>query len=159
MDINIKEIEKLSALAHDLQLSIKITEGDKVISIKYCAPTPAAQQTYVTHSTPQHAPSHQAAPSPTPPAAAPAELAAAVAQGHAVKSPMVGTLYRASAPGASNFVEVGSKVKVGQTLCIIEAMKMMNQIEADKAGVIKSILVENATPVEFDQPLFLIADE
>jgi acetyl-CoA carboxylase biotin carboxyl carrier protein len=73
-----------------------------------------------------------------------------------MRSPMVGTFYRAPSPGAKNFVEVGQSVKAGDTLCIVEAMKMMNQIEADKAGVIKAILVDNGQPVEFDQPLFII---
>jgi acetyl-CoA carboxylase biotin carboxyl carrier protein len=76
--------------------------------------------------------------------------------GHIVRSPMVGTIYFAPAPGAKNFVEIGQNVKVGDILCIVEAMKMMNQIEADKPGVIKACLVENALPVEFDQPLFVI---
>ncbi len=76
--------------------------------------------------------------------------------GHSVTSPMVGTFYRAPAPGAKNFVEVGNTVAVGDTLCIVEAMKMMNQIESDKAGVIKAILVDEAQPVEFDEPLFVI---
>lgn len=76
--------------------------------------------------------------------------------GHAIKSPMVGTFYRAPSPDAKNFVEVGDKVNKGDTLCIIEAMKMFNQIEADKSGVIKSIEVEDAQPVEYDQPLFII---
>ena len=74
----------------------------------------------------------------------------------ALKSPMVGTFYRAPSPGSPSFVEVGQHVKVGDVLCIVEAMKMMNQIEADKAGVIEAILVENGEPVEFDQPLFTI---
>lgn len=76
--------------------------------------------------------------------------------GHKVKSPMVGTFYRAPSPGAKSFVEVGQRVNVGDTLCIIEAMKMLNQIEADKAGVIVAILVENGQPVEYGQPLFVI---
>ena len=94
-----------------------------------------------------------------PVAAAPAAevpAAPAAAAGHAVKSPMVGTFYRSSSPGAAPFVQIGSVVKEGDTLCIIEAMKMMNQIQADKAGVIESILVEDGQPVEFDQPLFTI---
>ncbi|MFZ2911316.1 MAG: acetyl-CoA carboxylase biotin carboxyl carrier protein, partial [Candidatus Desulfobacillus denitrificans] len=84
-------------------------------------------------------------------AAAPAEP-----EGHAVKAPMVGTFYRSSAPGAQAFVEVGQSVKAGDTLCIIEAMKLMNEIEADASGVIKAILVENGQPVEYGQPLFII---
>lgn len=89
-------------------------------------------------------------------AAAAAATAAAVPSGHVVKSPMVGTFYRSSAPGAAPFVEVGATVKQGDTVCIIEAMKLLNEIETDAAGVIKEILVENGQPVEFGQPLFLI---
>jgi acetyl-CoA carboxylase biotin carboxyl carrier protein len=99
---------------------------------------------------------------PAPVAAAPAvaapaaESAPAAISGHVVKSPMVGTFYRSASPEAPSYVEVGSTVNVGDTLCILEAMKMMNQIEADKAGVIKEILVNNEDPIEFDQPLFII---
>src|SRR5262249_15633431 len=88
---------------------------------------------------------------PTASAPAPAE-----AEGHTVKSPMVGTFYRAGAPGSKPFVEVGDSVQVGDTLCIIEAMKLMNEIEADKAGAVKAILVENGQPVEYGQPLVVI---
>ena len=88
--------------------------------------------------------------------AALAEAAAAVAQGHTVKSPMVGTFYRSSAPGAKAFVEIGSQVKEGDTLCIIEAMKILNEIEADKSGTVTQILGENGQAVEFGQPLFII---
>jgi len=95
------------------------------------------------------------------PAAAAAALAAAPEvpaepEGHVVKSPMVGTFYRSSAPGAKPFVEIGQTVNAGDTLCIIEAMKLLNEIEADQGGVIKSVLVENGQPVEYGQPLFLI---
>ncbi|WP_028080622.1 acetyl-CoA carboxylase biotin carboxyl carrier protein [Solimonas soli] len=100
---------------------------------------------------------------PAPPAALPAAPAPAAAapvakvdNRHIIKAPMVGTFYRAPSPGAKSFVEVGQTVKAGQVLCIIEAMKMLNQIEADKAGVIVEILAENEKPVEFDQPLFAI---
>jgi acetyl-CoA carboxylase biotin carboxyl carrier protein len=93
-----------------------------------------------------------AAPGPT--AAAPA--APAAPSGHVVKSPMVGTFYRAGQPGADPFVSVGSQVKEGDTLCIIEAMKLMNEIEADATGTIREVLVENGSPVEFGQPLFVI---
>ncbi|QRX80978.1 acetyl-CoA carboxylase biotin carboxyl carrier protein [Glaciimonas sp. PAMC28666] len=89
------------------------------------------------------------------PVSAPVE-APAVPEGHIVKSPMVGTFYRSSAPGAAVFVEVGSQIKEGETLCIIEAMKLLNEIEADATGVVKKILVENGQPVEFGQPLFII---
>ena len=104
------------------------------------------------------APVAYAPPVPPPPAAAPAEAPAApaVPQGHIVKAPMVGTFYRSPNPGASPFVELGQTVKDGEPLCIIEAMKLLNEIEADKAGVVKEILVENGEPVEFGQPLFVI---
>ena len=92
-----------------------------------------------------------------PPAAAEAPAAPEEPEGHVVRSPMVGTFYRASSPGAKPFVEVGDSVQVGDTLCIIEAMKLMNEIEADKAGVVKQLLAENGQPVEFGQPLVVIA--
>lgn len=103
----------------------------------------------------------QAAPAPVAaPAAAPAAAAAPVAEvaasGHAVKSPMVGTFYRAASPGAKPFVEVGDSIKEGETICIIEAMKILNEIEADKSGTITKILVENGQAVEYGQPLFII---
>jgi acetyl-CoA carboxylase biotin carboxyl carrier protein len=100
----------------------------------------------------------QQAVNPTPALAAPPAVAApAEAEGHPVKSPMVGTFYRAASPGAKPFVEVGDAVEVGDTLCIIEAMKLMNEIESDKAGVVKQVLIENGQPVEFGQPLVVIA--
>lgn len=100
---------------------------------------------------------HVVAPAPQPAAAAPAEaVKAAEPEGHMVKSPMVGSFYRCPSPGAKFFVEVGQSVSVGDTLCIIEAMKLLNEIEADQAGIIKAILVENGQPVEFGQPLFVI---
>ncbi|MBP6457601.1 acetyl-CoA carboxylase biotin carboxyl carrier protein [Achromobacter sp. Marseille-Q0513] len=90
------------------------------------------------------------------PAAAPAAPAPAAIQGHVVKAPMVGTFYRSPNPGAAPFIDVGQSVKEGDPLCIIEAMKLLNEIEADKSGVIKEILVENGEPVEYGQPLFVI---
>jgi|TARA_B110000503_G_C7013302_1_gene356617 acetyl-CoA carboxylase biotin carboxyl carrier protein len=123
---------------------LEITEGeDRVRIVKFSQTTVAApvmQQAYAQ-----------------PLAPAPEVLVAPAApEGHAVKSPMVGTFYRASSPGASPFVEVGQAVKEGEPICIIEAMKLLNEIEADKSGVIKAILVENGEPVEYGQPLFLI---
>ncbi|MBY8965932.1 acetyl-CoA carboxylase biotin carboxyl carrier protein [Algiphilus sp. NNCM1] len=99
-----------------------------------------------------------AAPAPSSPAPAPVETPAATADHHAntMRAPMVGTFYRAPAPGAQAFVDIGQTVRAGQTLCIIEAMKMLNQIEADRDGVISQILVDNGEPVEYDQPLFVI---
>ncbi len=128
---------------------LEITEGEgKVRIVKFSqAVQPVA-----------YAPAPVAA-APAAPAAdvAPAAAAPAVAEGHTVKSPMVGTFYRASNPGAAAFVQVGQSVKEGEPLCIIEAMKLLNEIEADKTGVIQAILVENGEPVEYGQPLFVIA--
>lgn len=128
---------------------LEITEGEgKVRIVKFSQTTPV-----VAPVAEQPAPVVAAAA----PAAAPAAAAAAPAPaGHVVKAPMVGTFYRAPNPGASPFVEVGQSVKEGDALCIIEAMKLLNEIEADKAGVIKEILVENGEPVEYGQPLFAI---
>ncbi len=134
---------------------IEITQGEESIRISG-APVAMPQQV-------QYAPAPAAAPAPQQAPAAPAAPSAdsapaepAAPAGHQVKSPMVGTFYRASSPSSPAFVEVGQQVKVGDTLCIVEAMKMMNQIESDKAGVVKAILVENEDPVEFEQPLFII---
>ncbi|AUL48518.1 acetyl-CoA carboxylase, biotin carboxyl carrier protein [Bordetella trematum] len=128
---------------------LEITEGEgKVRIVKF-------SQTLqpVVAAAPEAAPAVVAAA----PAAAPAAPAAAPAiQGHVVKAPMVGTFYRAPNPGAAPFVDVGQSVKEGEALCIIEAMKLLNEIEADKSGVIKEILVENGEPVEYGQPLFVI---
>ena len=129
---------------------IEITQGDESIRI---AGTPAP----IYQAAPVAAPVPQAAPAAAPAAAAPAAAEpSAQPSGHTVKSPMVGTFYRASSPSVPSFVEVGQTVNVGDVLCIVEAMKMMNQIESDKSGVVKAILVDNEDPVEFDQPLFII---
>lgn len=152
--MDIRKIKKLIELVEESGISeLEIAEGEESVRISRGSSVVAS------------APVMQAiAPAPAPVAATPAPAAAPVAEapagddlsGHVIKSPMVGTFYRSSAPGAKAFVEVGQQVKVGETLCIIEAMKMMNQIESDKAGVVKQILVENEEPVEFDQPLFVI---
>ncbi|SEQ86130.1 acetyl-CoA carboxylase biotin carboxyl carrier protein [Amphritea atlantica] len=133
---NINEIE-----IHEGEESVRISRGSTVVA----APAPVAA-----------APAPVAAPVAAPaPAAAPAEAAPAH-NGHAVLSPMVGTFYRAPSPSSASFVEVGQSVKEGDPICIVEAMKMMNQIEADKSGVVEAILVEDGQPVEFDQPLVII---
>ena len=129
---------------------IEITQGDESIRISGAA-TQVVQAAPVVQAA---APAPVAAAPAAAPEAAPA--ADATPAGHQVKSPMVGTFYRASSPTAPSFAEVGQSVNVGDVLCIVEAMKMMNQIESDKAGVIKAILVDNEDPVEFDQPLFII---
>ncbi|MBN7821471.1 acetyl-CoA carboxylase biotin carboxyl carrier protein [Bowmanella yangjiangensis] len=150
--MDIRKIKKLIELVEESGIAeLEITEGEESVRIHRGSSAMAAP---VHYSAPIHMAAPQPAPAAAPVAAAPA--AAAEPAGHIVRSPMVGTFYRASSPGAKNFVEVGSQVKVGDTLCIVEAMKMMNQIEADKAGVIKQILVDNQEPVEFDQPLFVI---
>jgi acetyl-CoA carboxylase biotin carboxyl carrier protein len=146
--MDIRKIKKLIELVEESGIAeLEITEGEESVRIHRGA-SASAQQVFA-------APAPVAAPvtAPAPVAEAPA---AEVVSGHTVKSPMVGTFYRASSPEAKAFAEVGTKVNVGDTLCIIEAMKMMNQIEADKAGVVKAILVENQDAVEFDQPLFII---
>jgi acetyl-CoA carboxylase biotin carboxyl carrier protein len=130
---------------------IEIREGEEAIRISRAISTAAP---HVMHMTAPPAPT-AAAPA-TAPAAAATPAVAPTPAGHAVTSPMVGTFYRAASPEAKPFVEVGSQVSIGDTLCIIEAMKMMNEIEADKAGVIKAILKENGEPVEYGEPLFVI---
>ncbi len=134
---------------------LEVTEGESKVRIVKSSATP---QNQVVMMQPQAAypQTLQAGPAPVAPAAAAAPVAPAAPEGHIVKSPMVGTFYRSSAPGAPAFVEVGKEVKEGETICIIEAMKLLNEIDADKAGVIKQILVENGQPVEFGQPLFVI---
>ena len=126
---------------------LEISEGEERVRITRTVA--AAQQIYAPAPPPA-----AAAPPPAAPAAEPAKPAAP--EGHVVKSPMVGTFYRSASPGSKAFVDVGQSVNSGDTLCIIEAMKLLNEIDADQAGVIKAILVENGQPVEFGQPLFVI---
>jgi acetyl-CoA carboxylase biotin carboxyl carrier protein len=148
--MDIRKIKKLIELVEESGIAeLEITEGEESVRIHRGGSASAVQ----------YAPQMmQAAPvaAPVAAAAAPAEAAPAAPSGHVVKSPMVGTFYRSSSPEAKAFVEIGQSVNVGDTLCIVEAMKMMNQIEADKAGVVKEILVDNQEPVEFDQPMFVI---
>ena len=127
---------------------LEISEGEERVRITRTVPA-APQQIYAPAPQPV-----AAAPQPAAPAAEPAKPAAP--EGHVVKSPMVGTFYRSASPGSKPFVDVGQSVNSGDTLCIIEAMKLLNEIEADQAGVIKAILVENGQPVEFGQPLFIV---
>lgn len=136
---------------------LEITEGEDKVRIVKSASVGQATQVSHVYAAPTSAPVMAAA-APVEPAAASAQVtsAPAIAEGKVVKSPMVGTFYRASSPGAEPFVSVGSNVSEGQTLCVIEAMKLMNEIPADYAGVIKEVLVENGQPVEFGQPLFVL---
>ncbi|HCH5064817.1 TPA: acetyl-CoA carboxylase biotin carboxyl carrier protein [Vibrio parahaemolyticus] len=150
--MDIRKIKKLIELVEESGIAeLEISEGEESVRIS-------------RHGTAAPAPVHYAAapvaaPAPVaaaPVAEAPAAEAPAVPAGHQVLSPMVGTFYRSPSPDSKAFVEVGQKVSAGDTLCIVEAMKMMNQIEADKSGVVTAILVEDGQPVEFDQPLVVI---
>ena len=146
--MDIRKIKKLIDLIEESDIAeIEISEGEESVRIsRYSSAAPMQLAAPVAVAA-------AAAPAASAPAAAPAEEKIS---GHAVKSPMVGTFYRSASPGSAAFVEVGQSVSVGQTLCIIEAMKILNQIESDKSGKIKQILVENAHPVEYGQPLFII---
>ena len=130
---------------------LEVTEGEDKVRIAKFSPAPVAPSSPTTVMTGQF-PAAPAAPGV--PAAAPA--AAPEPTGHVVKSPMVGTFYRSPSPGAPSFVELGQAVKPGDTLCIIEAMKLLNEIEAEVGGTVKQILVDNGQPVEYGQPLFII---
>ncbi len=137
---------------------LEITEGeDKVKIVKSNAGPQTSHVSHVYTAPTSAAPAAPTAAAPIAEAAAPVSTAASAPEGKVIKSPMVGTFYRASSPGAEPFVSVGSSVSEGQTLCVIEAMKLMNEIPADAAGVIKEVLVENGQPVEFGQPLFVLA--
>ena len=145
--MDIRKIKKLIEIIEESDIAeLEIKEGEESIRISRYSAAPA-----------------QVAYAPAPVSAAPALTAVAAAPtaeekitGHVVKSPMVGTFYRSASPGSKVFVEVGQSVMSGDTLCIIEAMKILNQIEADKSGVVTQILVDNAEPVEYGQPLFII---
>ncbi len=153
MDIRKKLIE----LVEESGISeLEISEGEESVRISRSAPAasfPMMQQAYAAPMM-QQQPALANAVATT--AAVEAPAAAAEISGHIVRSPMVGTFYRTPSPDAKAFIEIGQKVNVGDTLCIVEAMKMMNQIEADKSGVVKAILVESGQPVEFDEPLVVI---
>ncbi len=155
--MDLRKLKTLIDLVAESDISeLEVTEGESKVRIVKNAP-PAAQNQVVMMPAQAHAPVAAApAPAAMPAAAAPAPAADAAPAGHVVKSPMVGTFYRSSAPGAAPFIDVGSTVKEGDTLCIIEAMKLLNEIDADASGTIKQILVENGQPVEFGQPLFVI---
>lgn len=148
------DLRKLKTLIELVESSgiaeLEISEGEERVRITRSPAATAMQQVYA-------APQQQIAVSAPQPAEAPAEAAKpAEPEGHVVKSPMVGSFYRCPSPGAKSFVELGQSVNAGDTLCIIEAMKLLNEIEADQSGIIKAILVENGQAVEFGQPLFII---
>lgn len=157
MQLDINKIARLLKVVSESDIAeIEIKEGEEQIKITRAtaAVVPVVQPVAATPTAP--AVVAPAAPASAPVAAAPAPAPAAEETGHVMKSPMVGTFYRSANPEAPAFTEVGKTVKEGDTVCIIEAMKMMNQIAADKSGTIKKILVENGATVEFDQPLFII---
>jgi acetyl-CoA carboxylase biotin carboxyl carrier protein len=152
--MDLRKLKKLIDLVEASGIAeLEITEGEEKVRI---AKSVAGQPMMMAHaSQPQFY--HAAAPAAAAPAVAAAPAEDAVPEGHIVRSPMVGTFYRAPAPRANNFAEVGQSVNAGDTLCIIEAMKLLNEIESDQGGVIKAILVENGQPVEYGEPLFVIA--
>ncbi|CCN35944.1 Biotin carboxyl carrier protein of acetyl-CoA carboxylase [Vibrio nigripulchritudo MADA3029] len=154
--MDIRKIKKLIELVEESGIAeLEISEGEESVRISRSGPAPvaAAPIQYAAAPAPVAAAAPAAAPAPAAAAEAPE---ASVPAGHQVLSPMVGTFYRSPSPDAKSFVEVGQSVNAGDTLCIVEAMKMMNQIEADKSGVVTAILVEDGQPVEFDQPLVVI---
>jgi len=150
--MDLRKLKTLIDLVSDSNVSeLEITEAEGTVRIVKSAPAPVAMVTQMA------APVAVAAPAAPVPAASPAPAAVeAPAAGHTVKSPMVGTFYRSSSPGAKSFAEVGQQVKEGDTICIIEAMKILNEIEADQAGTITKILAENGQAVEYGAPLFII---
>lgn len=157
--MDIRKVKKLIELLEESGIGeIEIKEGEESVRISRSSGTPPQMAGYamapppapVMAAPPPAAPAAEAAPAPE------AEVSGASTNGTVVNSPMVGTFYRSPSPSSASFVEVGKTVKAGDVLCIIEAMKMMNQIEADVSGTVEAILVENGQPVEFDQPLFSI---
>ena len=157
--MDIRKVKKLIELLEESNIGeIEIKEGEESVRISRHGNQPAAPVAYAAPAPVAPAPAPAAAPAPAEaPAAEAAVPVAAPAADNAVLSPMVGTFYRAPSPEAPSFVEVGQTVRVGDVLCIVEAMKMMNQIEADRAGTVTAIHVENGEAVEFDQPLISIS--
>lgn len=148
--MDLRKLKKLIDLVQESGIGeLEITEGEEKVRISRVG---ANAPVVMAHPAPTAADSGSA-----PAGAAAAPEAPVAPAGHTLKSPMVGTFYRAASPGAPSFVEIGQVVTKGQTLCIIEAMKLLNEIESDAAGTIKAILVENGQPVEYGQPLFVIA--
>ena len=151
--MDLRKLKTLIDLVSDSNVSeLEITEAEGTVRIVKSAPAPVAMVTQMTAP----APVAVAAPVAAAPAPAAAPVVEAAPAGHTVKSPMVGTFYRSSSPGAKAFAEVGQQVKEGDTICIIEAMKILNEIEADKSGTITKILAENGQAVEYGAPLFII---
>ena len=153
--MDLRKLKTLIDLVAESDIAeLEVTEGESKVRIVKSSAIPQNQMVMMQ---PQGMQQHYAAPAAAPAAPASAPVAvAAEPTGHVVKSPMVGTFYRSSAPGSPAYVEVGSSIKEGETLCIIEAMKLLNEIDSDISGVVTKILVENGQPVEFGQPLFVI---
>jgi len=152
--MDLRKLKTLIDLVAESDIAeLEVTEGESKVRIVKSSALPQNQMVMMQ---PQGIPQYSAPLQAAAPVAAAAPAAPAEPTGHIVKSPMVGTFYRSSAPGAAAFVEVGAVVKEGDTLCIIEAMKLLNEIDTDKSGTITQILVENGQPVEFGQPLFVI---
>ena len=153
--MDLRKLKKLIDLVQESGIAeLEITEGEEKVKIVKgggISVVPAAAAAALPQMAPPEAPRAAPAAAAAPPAEPPAGQ-----EGHVVKAPMVGTFYRSSSPDAKPFVEVGQAVKEGDTICIIEAMKLMNEIEADASGVVKAILVENGQPVEYGQPLFIL---
>jgi acetyl-CoA carboxylase biotin carboxyl carrier protein len=153
--VDLRKLKKLIDLVQESGIAeLEITEGEEKVRIARggaVSVTPLAGSAAAVATVPAAAPGSAVPASPAPAAAEAAQ------EGHVVKSPMVGTFYRAPSPDAKPFVDVGSTVKAGETICVLEAMKLMNEIEADASGTIKAILVENGQPVEYGQALFIIA--
>ena len=148
--MDLRKLKKLIDLVQESGIAeLEITEGEEKVKI-----VKGGTVSLMTTAAPAAAPAPAAALEPKPAATPPAEPAGQ--EGHVVKAPMVGTFYRSPSPDAKPFVEVGQSVKEGDTICIIEAMKLMNEIEADASGVVKAVLVENGQPVEYGQPLFIL---
>ncbi|MDB5936899.1 MAG: uncharacterized protein JWQ01_4243 [Massilia sp.] len=153
--MDLRKLKTLIDLVAESDIAeLEVTEGESKVRIVKSSAMPQGQMMMMQpqgmqqqYSAPHHAPA---------PAAEPVAAVAAEPTGHVVKSPMVGTFYRSSAPGSPAFVEVGATIKEGDTLCIIEAMKLLNEIDSEVSGVVTKILVENGQPVEFGQPLFVI---
>ena len=153
--MDLRKLKKLIDLVQESGVAeLEVKEGEE--SVRITRTVGAQQMVYLPQGGMSGMTMAPAMPAAAPTLAAPADTAPAVAAGHVVKSPMVGTFYRSSTPGGKVFVDVGESVGVGDVLCIIEAMKLMNEIEADQAGTIKQILVENGQAVEYGQPLFVI---
>lgn len=156
--MDIRKIKKLIELLDQTGISeIEIKEGEESVRLSRHMHAPVPQHSHYNIPAPQQHAVAQAQPAPATESEAKAP-AAGEPSGHKVRSPMVGTMYSSPSPDAPAFVQKGDAVKAGDTLCIVEAMKMFNEIEADKSGIIKDILVSNGEPVEYDQPLFIIAD-